>query len=183
MAALATKSAGKYCVEPISDDYNIDKNDYCSARVLICAPGNAAANEIAKQLHTAASKNPKTTHVIIIRLHSVKTEDKVVLIASQAKDDQAVDVLIPIVDYLDLAIVFLLYAAHAETRTRQHEVKNKRYILHKMSLATWMQLITRWIGFHPFANFKRHHIFKVLFEKTQNNVPLDKNNIIVYTIH
>ena len=66
VAAPAIKNAGKYCVETLPNDHNTDKNNHCSAEVLICAPDNVAANKIAEQLHTAASKNPKTTHIIVI---------------------------------------------------------------------------------------------------------------------
>ena len=79
--APANKSASEYYVEPLPDDHDTDKNDHWSVGVLICAPNNAAVNEIAEWLHTAASKNPKTTHAIVIQLHSVKTEDKVVSVA------------------------------------------------------------------------------------------------------
>ena len=134
-------------------------------------------------MHTIVLKNLKTIDAIIIQLHSVKTEDKVVSMADQAKDDQTVDVLIPIVDYSNLAIAPLLYAAHPEIRTRQHKVKDKRYILHNMSLATWMLIIAGWMGSHLSANFKRHHMFKVLFKKMQSDVSLDKDNIVAYTTH
>ena len=52
-----------------------------------------------------------------------------------------------------------------------------------MSLATWMLVIAGWMGSHPKADFKRHHMFRVLFEKMQSNVPLDKDDIIAYTTH
>ena len=104
-------------------------------------------------------------------------------VAGQAKSDQAVNALILIINYPDLAIALLLYAAHAETRTCQHRVKNKHYILHNMSLAIWMLIIAGWIGFHLSADFKRHYMFRVLFKKMQNNVSLDKDNIITYTTH
>ena len=62
-----------------------------SAPVLICAPDNLAADEIAGQVHDAAMGSPETKNAIIIQMYSVKTKEEMVAVAATclAGEDQA----------------------------------------------------------------------------------------------
>ena len=100
-----------------------------SAPVLICAPDNSAADEIAGRVRDAAIRSPKTKNALVIRMYSVKTKEEMVAVAATclAGEDQA-DGLFSTADYPELCIAPLVSAAYANSRRRPYGVRDKRYV-------------------------------------------------------
>ena len=134
-----------------------------SALVLICAPDNSAADEIAGRVRDAAMGNLETKNAIVIRMYSVKTKEEMVAVAATclAGEDQA-DGLFSTADYPELCIAPLVSAAYAKSQRRLYGVRDKRYVQHAMSLSTWMLTIAGRIGSHPKADTRQHYMFNIL---------------------
>ena len=101
----------------------------CSAPVLICAPDNLAADEIARWVRDAAMGSPETKNAIVIRMYSMKTKEEMVAVAATclAREDQANGPSLT-ADYPELCIAPLVSAAYANSRRRPYGVRDKRYV-------------------------------------------------------
>ena len=156
----------------------------CSAPVLICAPDNSAADEIAGWVRDAAMGSPETKNAIVIRMYSVKTEEEMVAVAATclAGENQANGPSLT-ADYPELCIAPLVSAAYANSRRRLYGVRDKRYVQHAMSLSTWMLTIAGRIESHLKADTRQHHMFNILYNKMLSNVPLDNDDWREYTAH
>ena len=155
-----------------------------SAPVLICAPDNSAADEIAGRVRDAAIRSPKTKNALVIRMYSVKTKEKMVAVAATcpAGENQA-NSFFSTADYPELCIAPLVSAAYAKSQKRPYGVRDKRYVQHATSLLTWMLTIAGRIGSHPKTDTRQHHMFNILYNKMSSNVLLDDNDWREYTTH
>ena len=156
-------------------------NGYQS-RVLMCTPDNGAADELAERVFDRAATNPMSRNAIIIRAHSVATETDVLEARSKSTESAGrVPAEEPDLDLPQLTVASMLFDAFRTTQIRQHGVRDKRYIMHSLRLATWMLRIA---GLaeprHPRANSKRHSVFAAYFNRVAAEEVLDNRDQKAY---
>lgn len=152
-------------------------------QVLVCTPNNAAADDLARRLHSQSQDNGETKNAVIIRMHSVSTEKEVLdaaAVSTFVPDSTTCDIPVHHVEETTdmplLNITSMIYHAFNEPYKRTHGVKDKRYILHRMSLATWMMRVAGLLAADdPMADIKRHGRFRYLYDQQRANVSLDKD--------
>ncbi len=128
----------------------INDKKRAQSRVLFCTFDNTTANDFATRLFERAQRDERTKKAMIIHMHSIIIE-KAALKFKKLKEfsffideidsfvreifDQNLD---EIMNLSQLSIASIVHRAFHESQKRSYEMTNKRYILHKMSLVTWM---------------------------------------------
>jgi hypothetical protein len=142
-------------------------------QVLVCTPNNAAADDLARRLHSQSQDNEETKNAVIIRMHSISIEKEVLdaaAVSTFVPDSTTCDVPVHHVEQTTdmplLNITSMIYHAFVEPYKRTQGVKDKRYILHKTSLATWMMRVAGLLAADdPMADIKRHDAFRFLYNQ------------------
>lgn len=153
-------------------------------QVLVCISNNAAADDFARRLHSQSHDNEETKNAVIIRMHSMSTEKEVLdaaAVSTFVPESTTCDVPVHHVEKTNDTplwnITSMTYLAFNEPYKRTHGVKDKRYILHKMSLATrTMRVAGLLAADDPMANIKRHDAFRFLYNQQRADVDLDEGD-------
>jgi hypothetical protein len=77
-----------------------------------------------------------------------------------------------------LKIAPIIYHAFHEPNKRRHGVTDKRYVLHNLSLATWMLRVAGLMGDpdDTIADTVRHDSFRVFYESQENDIDMDEED-------
>jgi hypothetical protein len=154
------------------------------SQMLICTPNIAAADDLTRRLYSQSQENEKNKNAVIIRMHSVSTEKEVLNAAAVSTSITEITTCDVSVHHVEkktelplLNIASMIFNAYVEPYKRTHGVKDMRYTLHKMSLATWMMRIVELLtADDPVADIKRHDAFRFLYNQQRAGVDLDESD-------